>query len=87
MEFFLFASLMFLDTVIFMIMSIFYQYRPRIIQYEKLGMHEVDLNHDTVRLIGSNTEEGETIPLHDKCGLPVFDPDLFGSKKDKNNNP
>ena len=78
---------MFLDTVIFMIMSIFYQYRPRVIQYEKLNMHEIDLDHDTLRLIGSNTEEGETIPLHNKGGLPPFDPSLIGSKKDKNNNP
>ena len=82
-EFLIFATLMFLDTLIFMIMSIFYEYRPTILQYEKLGMTEIDLNADALSLVSPGSSE--RIPLQLKSGDLLAG--QIGLKRDRNKNP
>lgn len=43
-EFFIFAALMFVDTVIFMVMSMFYTYKPNSLNYQVLGEEPVEIN-------------------------------------------
>jgi hypothetical protein len=43
-EFFLFAVLMFLDTFIFMIMSMFYKYKANSLDYAELGEESEETN-------------------------------------------
>lgn len=63
-EFFLFAVLMFLDTVIFMVMSKFYKYKPNSL-YNMADYSP--LENDTTQLVSK--DKGEDIPLqtHDKA--------------------
>ena len=58
-EFFLFAVLMFLDTVVFMVMSKFYKYKPNSL-YNMADYSP--LENDTAQLVSK--DKGEDIPLH-----------------------
>ena len=59
-EFFLFAALMFVDTIVFMIMTVFYKYKPNSLY---LGDY-TELENDTSTLV--DQEEREEIPLQEK---------------------
>ena len=77
--------MMFLDTVIFMIMSIFYTYKPISIDYEEISMcNHIDLNFDTIKLLGSYS--GEEIPLQIKTGEQT-ELEAGIKKKNRNKNP
>ena len=55
-EFFIFAILMFVDTVIFMIMSMFYTYKVNSLDYTELVEESVEID-------GSRKLNGEEYPL------------------------
>ena len=59
-EFFLFAVLMFVDTIVFMIMSVFYKYKPNSIH---IGDY-MEMENDTTSLV--DREDKEEIPLQAK---------------------
>ena len=59
-EYFLFAVLMFVDTIVFMIMSVFYKYKPNSIH---IGDY-MEMENDTTSLV--DKEDKEEIPLQAK---------------------
>lgn len=74
-EFFLFAALMFVDTVIFMIMSMFYTYKPNSLDYHELTEEPVEINvspPSTESLKNENLKsEGEEHPLQNMTPSPT----------------
>ena len=81
----MFASMMFLDTVIFMIMSLFYTYRPVSLAWETISLSgDINLDSDTVKLLGPKS--GEQIPLQIKSGEQIG-LEIGVPKKSRNRNP
>ena len=81
----MFASMMFLDTVIFMIMSLFYTYRPVSLAWESISLSgDINLDSDTVKLL--RPKSGEQIPLQIKSGEQIG-LEIGIPKKSRNRNP
>lgn len=61
-EFYIFALLMFLDTVIFMIMSMFYTYKPNSLDYHELSEEPIEI--DMTGNASKRSPSSEEHPLH-----------------------
>lgn len=73
-EFFIFAALMFVDTVIFMIMSMFYTYKPNSLDYHELTEEPVEINVSPPTespKSESSKSEGEEHPLQNMTPSPT----------------